>query len=221
MLLFLAIKRINVKNFIFDIDGTLWDTTGVVAGAWNRAVSESGISAIKDIHITKEMLMREFGKPMDVIADDLFGDIDPYKKAELLKNCCKYEHEAILECNDDLSYKGMRETLKSLSKTHKLFIVSNCQDGYIELVIKKNGLDGLVTDFECFGHTGLSKRENIALVIKRNNLEINETAYVGDTLGDFEAAKPNELYFIFASYGFGNVPDADLTIKSIEELTAV
>ena len=124
-----------MKNLIFDIDGTLWNTTGVVAGAWNRAVQEGNVPELASLHITADMLKKELGKPMDVIADDLFGDIDAGVKAELLSLCCKYEHEAISECTDDLRYEGMTETLAELSKDHNLYIVSNCQDGYIELVI--------------------------------------------------------------------------------------
>jgi phosphoglycolate phosphatase len=30
------------RNLIFDVDGTLWDTTEIVARAWNRALAESG-----------------------------------------------------------------------------------------------------------------------------------------------------------------------------------
>ena len=28
----------NIENIIFDVDGTLWDSTGEVAKAWNLAV---------------------------------------------------------------------------------------------------------------------------------------------------------------------------------------
>ena len=55
----------RMKDIIFDVDGTLWDTTDVVAKAWNQAVASAGIEAK---HITGEILKREFGKPMNVIA---------------------------------------------------------------------------------------------------------------------------------------------------------
>ncbi len=205
-------------NLIFDIDGTLWNTTGVVAGAWNKAVREKDYPELKNLNITDKMLQKEFGKPMDVIADDLFGDIDPVKKAELLKLCCVYEHDFIAENTKDLSYEGMRETMHELAKRNRLFIVSNCQDGYIELVIEKNGLGELISDFECFGHTGLQKDENITLLMERNGLEPSQTVYIGDTMGDYEATKKAGLKFVFARYGFGDVPAPDYMVDSFGEL---
>lgn len=59
----------NIENIIFDVDGTLWDSTGEVAKAWNLAVKELGIECEE---ITSDTLKREFGKPMNVIADHLF-----------------------------------------------------------------------------------------------------------------------------------------------------
>ena len=56
----------NIENIIFDVDGTLWDSTGEVAKAWNLAVKELGIECEE---ITSDTLKREFGKPMNVIAE--------------------------------------------------------------------------------------------------------------------------------------------------------
>ena len=203
-------------DIIFDIDGTLWNTTGVVAHAWNRAVKESGLSKLSDLVITADMLKKEFGKPMDVIADDLFGNIDPKIKADLLKLCCKYEHEEIEACNEDLTYPLVRETIRDLSLKHDLFIVSNCQDGYIELVMAKNDIAGYIKDFECFGHTGLQKDENISLIVSRNKLA--NPVYVGDTLGDMESTHKAGIPFVYAAYGFGNVTEYEYRIDSFKEL---
>ena len=129
-----------MKNLILDIDGTLWDSTGVVAVGWNRAIKEAAIPELKNLLITADDLKKEFGKPMDVIADDLFGAIDAKSKAALLELCCKYEHEAIVANTKDITFPGVRETLRSLYGKAGLYIVSNCQDGYIELVMQKNGI---------------------------------------------------------------------------------
>ena len=204
-----------MKNLIFDIDGTLWNTTGVVAGAWNKAVREMAVPELTRLNVTADMLKKEFGKPMDVIADDLFGDIDAGVKARLLSLCCEYEQEALAECEDDLRYEGMTETLKKLSEDHNLFIVSNCQDGYIELVIKKTGLSGIIKDFECFGRTELQKDENIRLVMERNGLAPADTVYIGDTMGDFVATHKAGIKFVYASYGFGDVTEPDYSIGAI------
>jgi phosphoglycolate phosphatase len=202
-----------MKNIILDVDGTLWDSTEVVAEAWSRAAAEVGETAAV---ITSSMLKKEFGKPMNVIADNLFPEADERKKELLLEKCCKYEHDALIENNDNLLFPGVKETLEKLSEKCRLFIVSNCQSGYIELFMEKAGVEKYITDYECFGDTLKSKGENIKLVMERNNLE--DAIYVGDTQGDYEATVLAGVPFVFAKYGFGKPEGYYLAIDEFKEL---
>ncbi len=192
-----------IKNIIFDIDGTLWNSTEVVAEGWRRAVKETGYS---NCEITGERLKGEFGLPMNIIADHVFSDLkDEDKKAELLKLCCKYEHE-LLEANEkDISYPGIVDEIKKLANGYKLFIVSNCQKGYIELVMDKLDVKEFIGDYLCFGDTGLTKGETMQKLMEKNGLDPKETVYVGDTAGDKEATEFAGATFVYAAYGFGNL----------------
>jgi len=202
-----------MNNIMFDVDGTLWDTTEVVARAWNEAIrATGGTSAV----VTAAKLKQLFGRPMNVIADILFSDADEKQRAILLEACVEYEHEALEDCTDNLLYPGVVQTIQELSVKTPLFIVSNCQSGYIELFMKKAGIERYITDFECFGNTGLSKGENIKLVMQRNNLK--EAVYVGDTQGDYEATLVAGIPFIYARYGFGQPERYDRVIDELSEL---
>lgn len=202
-----------MKNIIFDVDGTLWDTTEVVAGAWNQSVQDiGGTKAV----ITAEILKKEFGKPMDIIADNVFYDADQQTKEKLLQKCCEYEHTAVVQYERDMMFPNVRETLIQLSKSCKLFIVSNCQSGYIELFMEKAGVKEYIMDHECFGDTGKSKGENIRLLMDRNHLE--EAVYVGDTQGDYESTRYAGIPFVFAKYGFGDPEGFEYSIASFDEL---
>ncbi len=204
------------KYLIFDVDGTLWDSTPVVSRGWSRAVSETEDC---DVQITPEVLRQEFGQPMDVIADHLFGGITEQEKRQaLLDKCCLYEHELLEENRADLSYPGMRDCMERLAKEYQLYIVSNCQCGYIELVMEKNHLTHLIRDFECFGNTGTCKGETIRILMERNGIAAEEAVYIGDTKGDQEAAQKAGIAFIFAAYGFGKVDGADAVIREFAGL---
>ena len=113
-------------------------------------------------------------------------------------------------------YKDLESTLQTLSKSYSLFIVSNCQCGYIETFLEYHKLSKYFKDFECAGNTRLAKGENIKSVMKRNNLV--HPVYVGDTQGDCDAAKLANIPFVFASYGFGKVDGYDYVIKEISEM---
>lgn len=202
-----------MKNIIFDVDGTLWDTTEVVAKAWNKGIAEVGGT---DTIITPSILKKEFGKTMKVIGEELFYDASDIERELLIKQCSKYEHEELRENTDNLLFPNVKETIEKLSERCRLFIVSNCSSGYIELFMKKAGVEKYIIDHECFGDTGKGKGENIRLVMERNNLD--DAIYVGDTQGDYEATVFAGIPFIFASYGFGNVEDCYLAISEIKEL---
>ena len=204
----------KIDAVIFDVDGTLWDTTDLVAQAWNRAASEYRIPDAQVI--TGDILKKEFGKPMNIIMDNLFPQASKKDREDVLKLCCHYEHESLMETKENLLYPKGAETIKELARYHKVCIVSNCQSGYIELFLKKNGLEDCVTDTECFGDTRLIKGENIKLVLERN--KIQNAFYVGDTKGDYEATIFAGIPFVFAKYGFGNVPEAEKSVDEIAEI---
>ena len=52
--------------------------------------------------------------------------------------------------------------------------------------------------------------------MERNGLK--DVVYVGDTQGDADACKAAGVPFVFAEYGFGDVPDAEDRISKISEL---
>ena len=200
-------------GLILDVDGTIWNTTGIVAEAWNKAI-DTFFPQVP--HVNAEILKGQFGKTMDVIADNLFGVLSADDKKILMKNCCIYEQKALLENTKNITYDGVITSLEKLSKEIPIFIVSNCQSGYIELVIEKNKITKLIKDFECFGNTGKSKAENIKLIVKRNGLK--SPVYVGDTQGDYEACKESNVPFIWAAYGFGK-PEDDKYYAKIDSFT--
>ena len=201
-----------MDGIIFDVDGTLWDSVEVVAESWNLAIKEN---SDLEPNLNREILQRLFGKTMDEIAAGVFPDLDPDSRRKLMDICFDYENR-YLETHPGVYYEGVMDTLKELALEYPLFIVSNCQSGYIELFLEKTELGPYVKDIECFGNTRLSKGENIALVVKRNDLK--SPYYVGDTQGDCDAAAEAGVPFVFASYGFGTVSRMDGKIDRFSDL---
>src|SRR5690606_38630099 len=156
------------------------------------------------------------------VLQDLFPEISDELKQKLIAEIMENERKSLLE-NGGTLYEGVQETLVELSKNHDLFIVSNALDGYIQAFLDYFKFNDLFKDFESHGKTGKNKAENIALVMKRNDLEKSETVYVGDTQTDYLSAIENELGFIFCNYGFGHLEDQykSLKINKINELIDV
>ena len=205
-------------SIILDVDGTIWDTTSIVAKAWNCAIDSLFPELPK---VTAEILKGQFGKTMDVIGNNLFSSLSKENQKLLLDLCCKEEQLALEKNEENIAYDGVVDTIRTLSNKIPIFIVSNCQSGYIELVIKKIGISDCIKDFECFGNSGLTKDKNISLLAIRNGLK--NPVYVGDTQGDFDACKLSGIPFIWASYGFGFLKDLGYyaRIDSFRELMSI
>lgn len=204
-----------MKHIIFDVDGTLWDSTESVAASWNLVLREH---SRLDLLITAEILNNLFGKTMTEIADAIFPSLPSDERIRLMELCLSYENR-YLEEHPGTLYEGVKETLQALSERCRLYIVSNCQSGYIEVLLQTCGLSRYITDYLCFGDTQAPKNETIRTLMKRN--QITDAVYVGDTQADADACSKAGVPFIFASYGFGDVPDAKVRIRSISELTSL
>lgn len=203
-----------IDSIIFDMDGTLWDSTDEVAVAFNKVLREKHPEVTDEV--TGDKMKSLFGLFLDVIAVRLFLSVPEEQAILVMRDCCEYECEYLAE-NGAKLYGGLEATLKELSKRYKLFIVSNCQEGYIQCFFQANpDLVQYFTDFEYPGRSGKVKADNIRLIAERNNLQ--SPVYVGDTAGDANAAKEAGVPFIFARYGFGDVKEYDGVIDSFGEL---
>lgn len=202
----------NIDSIIFDLDGTLWNSIEGICITWERILTNypnvTRVVTPKDIEECMGFQINEIGKKL---FPDLNGDV----QIKLLKECCDAELIYLGE-HGGMLFPKLEETLEKLAERYKLFIVSNCQDGYIQCFFKAHKLNKYFTDFECSGVTGLSKGENNKIIIERNKLE--NPIYVGDTNVDAESAKAVGIPFVYARYGFGNVEEYDYSIDNFEEL---
>lgn len=205
----------NTDSIIFDLDGTLWISTEVVIKAWNHVLNEH-----KEVQqkISKADIEGVMGLQIKEIGKKLFPDLNEEMQSKLLKNCCDLECQYLSKYGGQL-YDNLEKTLIELSTKYKLFIVSNCQCGYIEAFFSAHKLDKYFLDFENPGRTNLSKGENIKLIIERNNLK--NPVYIGDTEGDLKAARFADIPFIYAKYGFGEVSEYDYAIDAFEDILQI
>ncbi len=186
------------ESLILDIDGTLWDSRALVAEGYNLQLRDEGLEALC---VNAETLRPLFGKTMTEIADRLFPQFPAETRYPLMERCMARENRFLEENPCRIGYPGVMETLRALSGSHRLFIVSNSQRGYPELCMEKLGIAKFISAHLCFGDTGTSKGQTIRLLMEREN--IHSAAYVGDTQGDLDAAEEAGIPFLWANYGFG------------------
>jgi len=210
----------SLKNkydgIIFDLDGTLWDSTHNVVLAWQAAINEVDYL---DVVMTQEKVRSITGQAYNVIFDTLFPDLNRERRDEVQFLCSKHEL-SFLHKNGGILYPGLENALAYLKEKYRLFIVSNCQSGYIELFLEFSKLGPYFIGHQCYGTKGNPKAENIKDIVNDHNLK--SPVYVGDTMGDYNSATKAGVPFIFANYGFGVVESGQVaTISRLDDLTKI
>ncbi len=200
------------KGLIFDMDGTLWDSSENVAASWTEKIRELKYD-LPDI--TQKDIMGVMGLTMDKIADILFSSLSKDERMELLNLCCENENEYLRKHGGNL-YPDLEKTLIRLKENYHLYIVSNCQSGYIEAFLDYYGFGKYFDDIECYGNNLFEKGDNIALIVKRNNLD--KAWYIGDIQGDYDATMKAGLDFIHAAYGFGKIEQSVPKLEKFSDL---
>jgi len=203
------------KAIIFDLDGTLWDSSKEVASSW----SEITLLEPKPFIITQEAMMSAMGLAMPDIARKIMPNYyEDEEKMLLLDRCMEHENHYLVSHPGTL-YPDVRKTLSLLRKNYHLMIMSNAQKGYIEAFLAGTNLSECFDDFTCWGEYQTSKSENILRLIKRNN--IARAIYVGDTLKDEGETHKAGIPFVHAQYGFGKAINPEAKISKFSELPLV
>jgi phosphoglycolate phosphatase len=197
---------------IFDLDGTLWDTTQTCARAWNRVVARLGIP-YRPIEAAEVRAVA--GKSHIEAIRAVFTDLDEPVIESICRDTAHEDNRAIAEEGGEI-YPGVLEQVPLYRKRAPLMIVSNCQSGYIEVFLEQSKLQTQFVDIECWGNTGATKAANLASIMARNG--VRRPLFVGDTEGDHEAARAAGAAFVHASYGFGAVTACDHRIDCFDEL---
>ena len=203
----------NYESLIFDVDGTLWDSRGLVAEGYNVQLKEE---SLEHLFVTVDDLTPLFGKVMTDLADALFGIIPEKERYELMERCMATENRYLEENPCHIGYPKVKETIRELSKNHRIFIVTNAQKGYAEVCIEKLGLGDYVSGWLSFGDTGTSKGKTIRTLMAKHGIE--NAVYIGDTQGDYEATLEAELPFIWCTFGFGKPESYVAKVDAFEDL---
>ena len=197
---------------IFDLDGTLWDSTDTIAPAWDRVLSRAGR------RVTREDMTSVMGMTDREIGAALLPELDGEESTALVRLASREEVPFIRRYGGRL-YPGVADTLRRLAQEYDLFIVSNCMDGYIQAFLYAHSMGQYFRDYACLGFPAQDKAANIRAVCEKYALK--RAVYVGDTASDGRAARLAGLPFFHATYGFGETDGADGVLREFSALPAL
>lgn len=195
-------------SVIFDLDGTLWDASAAITQAFQAA--RNSVDYV-DENVTLAEVQAVTGQPYETVYERLFPSLPADRLDEFRALCARHELAAARQPGGTL-YPDLAATLDYLrGQGYRLFIVSNCQLGYVEAFFEHSQLGHYFEGHQCFGTKKLPKSENIREVVAQYGLQA--PVYVGDTPGDQAASQAAGVPFIFATYGFGRLAAADTPFR--------
>ncbi|MGE7952711.1 HAD hydrolase-like protein [Lysinibacillus xylanilyticus] len=180
-----------MKYIIFDFDGTLADSTAVLASAWNTIAQKYKFKGIelKEIESLKKISIAERSK--------LF-DFPMYKLPMILPQFYRLYRQSL---NDVHLYKGMKDVLMEIDKRgYKILIISsNSQENILEF-LKMNGIH-CVSNVLCSNRI-FGKDKVIKKFLKDSNITPSEVIYIGDEQRDIVACKKVGVPIIWVGWGY-------------------
>lgn len=190
-----------VKNYIFDMDGTLINSSEEVLYCLQKACDNLGIK------INQEKLNSDLiGPPLE----DIFRSFIVDSTDESLINQLTAEFKQIYDYDENdpsFLYENVYDWLISLKKSGKrLFLATNkfsiptlrlCKKLYLKM------FEEIYTIDKCDGKY-ISKQEMIGEIIEKYNLEKSETIMIGDAPSDIKAAHENGINAVGVLWGYGN-----------------
>lgn len=202
----------SFDSMIFDLDGTLWNAVKSVTETWNQAVAKE--PDVKEA-FSENDIKNIMGLNTKEIGDKLFPSL-PHQRREALMALCGEAERKELPKIGGILYPGVKETLRLLKERLPLFIVSNCDSGYIEAFLQYHHLEDCFRATLCYGDTGKEKAENIRSI--QTAFALKNPVYIGDTEKDRLAAGKTGVSFLHAAYGFGRMKTETPSIDKISDL---
>lgn len=210
--------RPQFDSLIFDLDGTLWDASEPLAEAWNRVLQKSQVH----LQITAQDIRSVSGLPFNQCVELLLSSV-PERKRPSKEDFDQAEKETLLQiplvqnqCRQLLT--GVAVGFKKLQHEYPLFLVSNCQDWYLDFFLSLPEIRGLFRESRCFGSAQKSKTQNLLELRKKQALQ--KPVYIGDTQWDQDASFSAGMPFLFIESGFGKVNlKRTPSVRNFTELT--
>lgn len=186
-----------MQNLIFDLDGTIIDSSCQILKCLNEALIECGINdRLNDKAIIgppirkilknkfpnftneeKEKIEKVFRRKYDYPEKDLTSIYDICSL--VFEEIKKYQNIMLYLC----TYKPYKPTYRILNNfgLYNIFYKIYCSDHPFKFETKKDLID---------------------FIIKSNELDRNKTVYIGDTIGDLKSSSENRIKFVGVNWGY-------------------
>lgn len=192
----------KIQAVIFDLDGTLIDTSDDIVASINFLRKHYGLD-----NLCKKDAMKAIGQGFDyLIRTSLTGLNFPGSEISFAKDLFS-EHYMEHIADNSRPYEGIQTVLETLKKKkYPLFIATNKEIVMTEKILNFFDLDKYF-DQKLAGGMGFSLKPDPAMILEiteKKAIDKNHTVFIGDSWADIIAAKNACCLSILALWGFND-----------------
>jgi len=207
----------KIKLIIFDLDGTLVDSSIDITNSLNYAIEPYDFQKL-----SVEKTISLVGEGLTKLVEKMLGEDRKEILPEVLKRFI--DHYSAHLTDYTRAYPGVRETLKELS-AYKKAVISNKREFLSKRLLEALGL--AVYFDSILGSDSAGERKPspkpLQKVMEILSFRPEETLMVGDSNFDIEAGKAAGVTTIAVTYGYKEISvlrDADYMIDDMRKLPA-
>lgn len=200
-----------LKNIVFDLDGTLWQTSESYVYAYQKLCDYYKI----ENRVSDEKVKDYLGVKLDKLLDELFPQVED--KLKLAYEALNFSVEYIIKHPEKCCFPNVKQVIEKLSEKYDVYIVSNCLMGYVETFMNVVGTKPFIKEYFT-----IEKGEKSQHLSKIASLSEEKTLFIGDCDDDYLSITDNyKIFFCYATYGYKDCIFYDYKINSIIELLDV
>ncbi|SMC08668.1 HAD family hydrolase [Nitratiruptor tergarcus] len=200
-----------INYLIFDMDGTLIDSSAIISNSINYVRSKLGLPPMDKKVILEAVNDTSIHRPK------FFYGVEEYepKHVEWFREYYANNHH-----KETLLYTGVKELLEEIKPYFCLSLATNAYRVSAELILKNLGIYDYFEIIVCGDEVAHPKPapDMIFKIIDFFECDKNEIMLIGDGKTDEEAAQAASIGFLKVNWGWSEYEDA---IKSVEELKEI
>jgi phosphoglycolate phosphatase len=186
---------VSYELVVFDWDGTLMDSTHVIAASLQDACRDVGI-AVPSERDAKYVIGLNLADTFNHVAPDL----DTETRQRLAE---RYRHHFLARENEMPLYEGVREMLDDLrARGHRLAVATGKARRGLDRVLDSTGLRACFEATRCADEGFAKPHPGMLLaLLELTGVEPRDAVMVGDTTHDLELAANAGIDAVSVSYG--------------------
>ena len=201
----------KAKTIFWDFDGVIKDSVSVKSDAFEELFLPFGSDVAKKIRMHHE--------------DN--GGMSRYDKLPIYLNLAgeKYSKDLIIKYEKQFSklvmnrvinspwVEGVLEYIKTNYKAQKFFLITATPQKEIEEILKKLEISKY---FKKVIGSPTNKKDAIKVILSNENINLDDSIMIGDSCSDYEAAKENNVFFVFRKTDLNKKLQKKLKCQMIE-----